>query len=128
MNKTKCDRGFIALTLIITVATMLFVFSLIQLFEIGHFFDQAQLKRYRLMNYYNAYNCIDQVVLNLTHDYFYRVSTSTRISNLKCSIDSVKEEDGYLYIRVQGNFKNINVKRLAIAKLYDNRVEVISID
>lgn len=128
MNKKSKNSGFIALTLVVTVATLLFVISLIQSIEIGHFFDQVRLKEYRLMNYYNAYNCIDQAVLNLAHDYFYRIATTTKMSNLNCSIDSVKEEDGYIYIYTRGNFKNIYVKRLAVAELYDNKVEIISID
>ncbi len=124
----KTNQGFIALTLVITVATLLLTFSFVQSIEIGHFFDQTQRKQYRLMNYYNAGNCIDQAVLNLAHDYFYRIQQPAEISDLDCVIDLVKEENGFIMIEVHGNLKNMNVKRSAIAKLYDNKVELISID
>lgn len=116
------------MTLMITISTLLLTFSYMQSIEIAHFFDQTQRKKYRLMNYYNAYNCIDQAILTLAHDYFYEVSVPVHISGLHCFIDMVKSENGFKIIEATGNYKNINVKRRATAKLYDNRVEIISIE
>lgn len=124
----KFQQGFIALTLVITIASLLLAFSFMQSIEIGHFFGLAQLKEYRLMNYYNAYSCIDQAILNLAHDYFYEISTSTEISYLHCAIDMVKKENDLRLIAVHGNYKKINVKRSATVRLYDNKLEIISID
>ena len=124
----RTNQGFIALTLVIIVATLLLTFSFAQSIEIGHFFDQTQRKQYRLMNHYNAANCVDRAVLNLAHDYFYSVSESVEVKDLNCSIDKAKEENGFILITAHGNFKSMNVKRSAIAKLYDNKVELISID
>lgn len=122
------QKGFIALTLIITVSSLLLAFSFMQSIEITHFFDQTQRKEYRLMNYYNARNCIDQAILNIAHDYFYEVLSSFDTRDLQCSIDMVREENGFTLIEATGNFKNGKVKRSAIARLYDNGVEIISID
>ena len=124
----KNKKGFVALTLVITVASLLLVFSLTQSIEIAHFFDQTERKLYRLMNHYYAYNCIDQAVLNLTHDYFYEVLTPVEMEDLRCVIDVVKKENEFVIIETYGNFKNMRIKRSAIARLYDNKVEIISID
>ncbi len=122
------NKGFIALSLIISVTSLLLAFSYTQSIEIALFFDQTRLKEYRSMNYYNAYSCIDQAILNISHDYFYTVSTSTEIKDLHCVIDSTKNENGLRVIRSHGNYKNIQVKRQTKVKVYDTKVEVISTD
>ncbi|MDQ5893664.1 MAG: hypothetical protein QG640_676 [Patescibacteria group bacterium] len=124
----KLKDGFVALTLVITVSSLLLAFTFMQSIEIGHFFDMTQRKQYRLMNHYNAYNCIDQAILALANDYFYQISEPYEIPDLYCVIDSVEENEGLKIIYSHGNFKNGNVKRLAVVRLYDNRFEIISID
>ena len=128
MNERKDNKGFVAITLVITISTLLIAFVYARSTDIASFFDQTQTKEYRIRNYYFAYNCIDRVMLNLAHDYFYEVSKSVNIPDLYCSIDEVKEENGIKKIKVHGNFKNLNVKRSATARLYDNKLELISID
>ena len=127
-NNPQNNKGFVAMTLVITVASLLLSFSFMQSIEIAHFFDATQRKGYRLMNHYNALNCIDQAVLNLAHDYFYQVSIPTEISDLNCVIDKVEQDEGFVMIEAHGNLKNMSSKRSATARLYDNRVEIISID
>lgn len=122
------NRGFVALTLVITVSSLLLAFTYILSIETAHFFDQTERKEYRLMGYYFAYSCIDQAILSLSHDYFYQISEPKGIPDLHCSIDVVKDENGFKKIEVHGNYKNIIVKRRAFARLYDNRVELISIN
>ncbi len=121
------NKGFVALTLVITISSLLLAFSFMQSVDIAHFFDQTQTKQYRLMSYYSAYNCIDRAVLNLAHDYFYKVTESVEIPDLNCKISAIKRENGLVMIEVLGNYKKIEVKRSAIARLYDNVVEIISI-
>ena len=118
------NRGFIAITLVISVTSLLLVFSYIQSIEIAHFFDQTRLKEYRLMNYYNASSCIDQAILNLAHDYFYEVTTPVIIPDLNCTIDNIRTENGLKIVEAYGNYKNIKVKRIAKVRLYDDRVVV----
>ncbi|HEY9583760.1 MAG TPA: hypothetical protein VJI66_02250 [Candidatus Paceibacterota bacterium] len=124
----KNNEGFIALTLVITISVLLLTFSYMQSIDVAHFFDMTLRKKYRLMNYHNAWNCIDQAILNLAHDYFYEVHTPVTILDLHCSIDVVKSENGLKIIEATGNYKNIYVQRRAIARLYDNRVEIVSIE
>lgn len=128
MKTRQSQKGFISLTLVITIASFLLAFSFAQSTEVAHFFDQVQRKNYRLMNYYHAGNCIDQLILNISHDYFYDISTPVTIPDLQCSIDIVKRENDIIMIEVRGTFKNSDVKRSATARLYDNRVEIISIE
>ena len=113
------------MTLVITFAGLLLTFSFVKSLDIAQFFDQVRIKEYRLMNYYNADSCIDQAILSLAHDYFYRVSSSTSLVDFNCSIDIVYEESGQIVIQVTGNYKGINVKKSARVNLFDNRLEVI---
>lgn len=126
-NHIKKENGFIALTLIITVASLLLAFSYTQSIEIAHFFDSTRLKEYRLMNYYNAYSCIDQAILRISHDYFYLVSTSTEIPELFCAIDSIRIESGFRIIETRGIYKNIIVKRKAKVRVRDDAIESVEI-
>jgi len=119
------SRGFMSLTLVITVSSIILAFSALQSLDIAQLFDQTRTKQYRLMNYYNAYSCIDQAILNLSHNYFYRVSTSTPIPYLSCSIEEVIEQNGLVSISAIGNYKNIDVKRSAAVRLNDFSIEVI---
>ncbi len=118
------NKGFIALTLVITTASLLLAFTYMQSIEIALFFDQTRLKEYRLINYYNAGSCIDQAILNLAHDYFYEVSTPIIIPDFNCVIDSVESIGEFRIIHTYGNYKNIKIKRMAKVKLYDDRVMV----
>ena len=126
--KKKYKKGFVALSLVISIFGMIFAFMFIQSIEIGIFFDQTIKKEYRLINYYNAYSCIDLAILNISHDYFYEISTTTDFIDLQCSIDMVKRENNKILINTHGNYKNIKLKRSANIMLYDNRVEIVSID
>ncbi len=122
------NKGFIALTLIISVTSLLLAFSYMQSIEIALFFDQTRLKEYRYMNYYNAYSCIDQAIVNIAHDYFYKVSSPIIVKDFNCVIESVIEDSGFKIIQTYGNYKNIVVRRQARIKVYDYKIEVISIE
>ena len=111
-------KGFIALTLVITIASLLLAFSYTQSIETAIFFDQTRLKEYRQINFYNAYSCIDQAILNISHDYFYKVSSPVELPDFHCVIDSVEEKNGQKVIKTHGNFKGINVKREQVLNLY----------
>lgn len=124
----KYNGGFVSLVLVITVSTLLLVFTYIQSGEIFHYFDQTQRKQYRLMNYYNAYNCIDRAILNLAHDYFYEVLVSKEVYELNCSIDLVKKENEITVIQTSGVYKGIIVKRSARVKINDSSLEVLEIE
>ncbi len=127
-NRNNRNSGFIALTTVLIVSSLILAFLYLKSTEISYFFEQVQLKKARIIIYYNIGNCIDQAILNLTKDYFYEISTTTEYFNLHCSIDMVKEENGFKIIKASGNLKNIILKRQASVRLYDNRLEVISIE
>jgi hypothetical protein len=80
------NRGFIALTLVLSVAGTLLALVLISSIDSASFFDQAMKKEYRAMNYYYAYDCLDQAILALSHDYFFEPSTPIEIPEFHCSI------------------------------------------
>lgn len=118
------NNGFVSLTLVITISSLLLAFTYIQSIEIVHYFDMTRTKELRYINYYNAYSCIDQAILNIAHDYFYTVSSSTSVNNLNCVIDSVNGNNDLKIIKTHGNYKNINAHRLARVRLYDDRLVI----
>lgn len=126
-NKAK-NSGFAAFTLVIFISTLMLTFTFMQGIEYSHFFDQTKTKEYRLMSYYSAYSCIDQALLGLTHDYFFLVQSEIEFPDLFCSIDSISDSSGLKTITVHGKYKNIFVYRLATARLYDDHLEIISIE
>ncbi len=122
------QKGFIALTLILTVASLLLAFSYTQSIDIGHFFDMTRIKEYRLINYYNAGSCIDQAILNLSHDYFYEINTPTQLTDFGCVIESVTKINNLRNISAYGNYKNIKVHRKAQVRMHDDGLEVVLIE
>lgn len=128
INSKKNDKGFVAITLVIMVSSILLAFSSLQSIEVSEFFGQVLLKEYRLMNYYNAQSCIDQAMLKISSDYFFTLSSPISIPYLNCRILKVYENNGYLIIETQGSYKKIYINRIAKVKLHDNRLELISID
>lgn len=128
MNKINKKRGFTALVLVIYVSALTVIFTYLSGIEFGHFFDEVKTKQYRLMSYYYAYSCIDQAFLTLTSDFFFETNSEIVIVDLNCSIDSVKDVNGFKLIKVHGKYKNIIVYRVATARLYDDHLEIISIE
>ncbi len=120
------NKGFISITLVITVTGLLLALSFSKTIAIAHFFDQTRTKEYRLMNHYNALSCIDQAILNLSYDFYYRVSTSTQMVDFDCSIDRVDEKNGVVTIDVTGNYMNIDVKMTSQVRLFDSYLEIVN--
>lgn len=126
-KKSNGDRGFVALTLVLTVSSLLLAFAFMQTTSVAHFFDLTIRKEYRLMNFYNAGSCIDQAILFITHDYFFEAVAPIKIPEFNCSIDKVRVDGDVRYIEAMGIYKEINVKRNAQVRVFVDRLEVIDI-
>lgn len=127
-DKSKKNGGFAAFILVVSVSSLMIAFTFMNMVEYGHFFDEVQTKEYRLMSHYSAYSCIDQAFLALTRDYFLEIRNEFIITDLNCSILSIKDENGLKVISTYGKYKNIMVYRRATARLYDDHLEIISIE
>ncbi len=127
MNKST-SRGFIALTLTLSVAGILFALVSTSSIESVSYFDQALRKEYRVMNYYNAGSCIDQAILLLAKDYFFRPAKLFSIPEYKCEILSITGNNDDLTITTKGNFQNADVYRAARVKLNDLSIEVLEVN
>jgi hypothetical protein len=123
----KNNKGFAAFILVVSISSLMLAFSFMQAIEYGHYFDAVQTKEYRLMSYYSAYSCIDQAFLALSHDYFFTTNIEIPIKDLNCVIKSVISQDDTRIISVYGKYKNIIVYRSAVAKLFDDQLEIVSI-
>ena len=127
MIKIQNNDGFVATLLIISISAMILAFSFMSSIEIGHFFDEVMKKEYRLMSYYDGYACLDQAMLAISHDYFVNLNKQIDFPDLSCSIDSILDNNGEKIITAHGNYKNIVIFRIAIVKVYDDHLEIISI-
>jgi hypothetical protein len=119
------NRGFIALTLVLSVAGTLLALVLISSIDSASFFDQAMKKEYRAMNYYYAYDCLDQAILALSHDYFFEPSTPIEIPEFHCSILSVQKDGDLRTITAVGNYMKALVYRKVTVRLGVHGVEVV---
>ena len=122
------QKGFAAFILVISISSLILAFSFMQAIEYGHFFDQVQRKEYRLMAFYSAYSCIDQALLAFAHDYFFNSFKEINYKDLNCSIISAIDENGIKIISVYGKYKNIVFYRKAKARLFDDHLEILSIE
>lgn len=124
----KENKGFISLTVTILVFSMILSCIFIKSLYIASFFDQVRLKEYRLINHYNALSCIDQAVLNLSKDYFFRPSSPFSVLRFNCVIDAVDSDGQNMIIKTHGDYKNIKVYKKAKVRISDSDIEVISIE
>lgn len=122
------NKGFIALTLVIFVSTILLAFSFINFIDYSHFFDEVRAKEYRIMSSYNARSCINIALLTLAKDYFFSLQKPINIAELKCSIDSVVKNNEMRIITTHGIQGNIRVFMTAEVRMYDFSLEIISIE
>lgn len=117
-------KGFVALTLVISISSILLAVYAYQSIEIAHLFDQTRTKEYRIMNYYFAASCIDYAILNLSYDYFFSLNTPKEVSDLNCVIQSVDSLGNKRDIAVYGNYMNMKVYRKARVSVNDNQVVI----
>jgi hypothetical protein len=126
-EKLKDNKGFIALVLTLSMSGILLALVTASSINSASFFDQALHKKYRAMNYYYAYNCIDQAILDLAHDYFLILNEARELSEHHCSILSIKKENGIHTISTRGDWKSAYVYREARVKVGDAGVEILEI-
>ncbi len=134
-NGSNGKSGFAALILVLSISSLLLAFSFMQSIEYGHFFDAVRNKENRLASYYSAYSCIDQALLALVHDYFFLNNKEIEIPELNCAILSVAKtsssgvaNDDIRTIVAYGKYMKTIVYRRATVQIYDNHLEVISIE
>ena len=127
-NSAHEKKGFIALTITLSVAGILLALVAASAIDSALFFDQATRKEYRAMNYYYAGDCIDQAILGLAHDYFMNPSVPIPISKYHCEILSIIAQGNIRTISTKGNFKNADVYRSATVELHDHSVDIIQIN
>ncbi len=124
----RYSGGFVSLTLVLTVSSVLLAFSYIQSTETFHFFDLALRKQYRVYAYYNAYSCISMSATLLSSHYFFSVTSPRVFSDLGCSIISLDIQGRERRVVVQGEYEGVSVYRRAVFLLYDDHVEFVSYD
>ncbi len=128
MNNLKNNNGFAAFILVISISTLMLVFSFMASVEAGNFYDEVVTKENRMVSYYAGASCIDQAILALAHDYFFQTAKEIKIPELNCSIDSVSNTIGTKNIVAHGNYRNIKVRRTARVSVTDTGVQIISIN
>lgn len=118
------NKGFIALTFVLSVTGILLSLVYSSSIETGLFYDQAMRKKYRTMNYYYAGDCIDQAILKLAQDYFF--ASPTEIDRYHCEIISVEADGNIRHILTKGTFQGATVYRRASIRLKDHGLDIIS--
>jgi len=124
----KNKKGFVALTIVLSVAGILLATVYSSSIRSGSFFDQAMRKEYREMNYYFAYDCIDQAMLFIAHDYFFEPKKPLFISQYHCYILSVEKNGNLRKIKTMGDFMKASVYREAVVMVGDRGVEITPIN
>ena len=120
------NKGFIALTMVLVITGILAVLSFGLLIDSVSFFDLVTKKEYRYINKYNAQNCIDYSLLELSHDYFFSTTTPYFIPHLNCSIISVTIQGTYRSILTRGDLGKAYVYKTALVKMNTNNLEIIN--
>jgi hypothetical protein len=122
------NKGFVALTITLSVSGILLALVAASALDSALYFDQAIRKEYRFMNYYYAYDCIDQAILALSHDYFFSTTTPIFIPHFNCSILSVVAQGDQRIISARGDYQRAYVYRRATIKMKIHDLEVEKIE
>ncbi len=134
-NRSSHDNhGFIALIFVVLVSAYLMAAVLQNTNIVADIFDEANHKQYRLSATQSALICLDQSILELTHDYFFETAASSGVSyqSAHCSIVSLGETaggvsgDGRRTIIVTGNSQNVTATIVAQVLLSARRISLLS--
>ncbi len=117
-------KGFIALTLALSVTGILLALVYSSSIETSLFYDQAMRKKYRTLNYYYAGDCIDQAILKLAQDNFF--DGPAKIDRYHCEIISIEADGDIRHILARGTFQKATVYRRASIRLKDHGLDIIS--
>lgn len=133
MNRNPCksnQEGFIALTVVFFITSVLLALVAVSSIESANFFDQAMKKVYREMNYRYAYDCLDQAILGLARDYFFLVPPlhPQEISRYHCTILTIEPQGDLRIISARGDLQKAYVYRHATVRLRTHDLEVIKIE
>jgi hypothetical protein len=128
------NRGFAALISVVLVSAALMAAVLQNTNTIAVLFDEANHKQYRLSATQSALWCLDTAVLEITHDYFFEVASSSPVSYpiSHCSIVSVGETigsvagSGYVTVIVTGKSNNIMATIIVQVLLSDRKISLLS--
>jgi len=128
------NSGFVALVSAVLVSAFLLAMVLQNTMTVALLYDEVNHKQHRLLAVQSASYCLDHVILELTHDYFYQISSSTDVSYVSgyCSIVSVGETvggvvgDGQITITVSGISYGITTTIVEQIKLSDGKISLIS--
>ncbi len=104
-------RGFVALVGIVLLTSIMLGLVIYSSTEKIIFNDILTKKIYRTMNYYFAYNCVDQAKLKIKIDYFLIINNTISIPELNCSIVSVNKINSTFKIITKGDYMNATVYR-----------------
>lgn len=108
-NYKNKDKGFIALTSLLLISSILFILLINNSIENGTFFDQVTKKIYRKINYYNAISCLNYAYLMISYDFFFSPKQPYDIKEFNCKILSVKINGNEREVETLGYFKDANV-------------------
>jgi hypothetical protein len=92
MMNTNNNGGFVALITALMVSAGLMLFALSASQAVAGLFDEINRKQYRISATEAALACLNQVFIELEHDYFYNVDpnhAAIAYPDLRCSILSV---------------------------------------
>lgn len=131
------NKGFIALVSVVLVSAALMAAVLQNTAAAASAFDEANRKEYRAQAIQAALTCLDQTVLELTHDYFFFVSSTSSSAGVsyeerQCSIASVGETaggipgDGRDAIMVAGFSSGITAMAEAEVLLSAGKINLVS--
>lgn len=127
-NKIFYKKGFVALTLTLSVTGIILVLVTTSAIESSTFFDQALRKEYRAMNYFYATSCLDQAILSLSHNYFFTVDQPIEIPRYYCTIIFIEKQGDARLILAKGNFQKADVYRTATVLLHDHGLDITAIE
>lgn len=136
-TKSSHNSGFIALISVVLVSAFLLTAVLEHTNFVAALFDETNHKQRRFLAVQSALACLDTVVLEFTHDYFFEVTSSDISSGVSyqrtdCSIVSVGETsggvpgDGRRTVVVTGNFSGVRATITADVMLSDRKISLIS--
>lgn len=128
------SRGFVALISVVLVSAYLMAAVLQNTTIVADIFDEANHKQYRLSAAQSALACLDQSILEFTHDYFFEIAASSGVSyqSAHCSIVSAGETaggvpgDGRETIVVSGTSHDVTATIVAQVLLSNQKISLVS--
>ena len=123
-GRSNEQRGFVALTAVILIATGVISYSLATLSASVFYAESVEKREYRIQTNLNDSACLDTVTLMVVKDYFLKGSVS--IPEFDCTATISNDWNGHVSVNVTATMAGVTMNGSRALLIGDDSITIVS--